>query len=203
MEYTLDMHAAKQADNINSRIDTTGKYVGAITRAEPITSTKGSKGIDLSFKADNGATADYLTLWTHNAAGETLHGYKVVMALMTCLRVRSLKPEVGEIEKYDQNTKSRVKIAVPLFKELMGKPVGLLLQMEEYSKTAGGTAWKPAIFAPFDKDEFTASEILNKSATPAMLAKMVQVLRDRPLKNGASTAPATAAASIFDDDIAF
>lgn len=198
MEYQLDTNAAKQADAIHSRIDHTGKYVGTFTRAEPTTSTKGSQGVDFSFKADNGGSADYLTIWTHNAKGEQLQGYKVLMAIMTCLRVRSLKAEHGEVEKYDRDAKARVKVSAPLFKELMGKPVGLLLQMEEYAKAAGGTAWKPIIFAPFDKDEFTASEILGKAAQPETLTRMVMALKDRPLKPGAS--PASVAPSSAGDD---
>lgn len=204
MEYQLDTKAAKSADQINARIDTTGKYLGVFTRAEPTKSQKGSQGIDFSFKADNGATADYLTIWTHNASGETLHGYKLLMAIMTCMRVKALKPEVGEVEKYDAESKQRVKVAVPLFKDLMGKPVGLLLQMEQYAKKDGSTAWKPAIFAPFDTDEFTASEILNQSAKQETLAKMVAILKDRPLKASADTpAPAAGGLADFADDIPF
>lgn len=205
MDYTLDTNAAKQADNINSRIDATGKYIGTFTRAEPVTSKKGSKGVDFSFKADTGATADYLTIWTHNGAGEALHGYKVLMAIMTCMRVKSLAATQGEVEKYDQDAKARVKVSVPLFKELMDKPIGLLLQMEEYAKTAGGTAWKPSIFGAFDKDEFTASEILSKAVKPETLGRMVQSLKDRPLKAGntPATAPAGGSFSDFADDIPF
>lgn len=202
MEYTLNTEAAKQADNINQRIDSSGKYMGVLTRAEPITSKKGSKGVDMSFRSDTGATADYLTLWTHNADGKQLQGFNVLMAIMTCLRVRDLKPQDGTVEKWDADQQKRVTMTVPLFKELMGKPLGLLLHMEEYAKTAGGTAWKPMISAPFDKDEFTASEILNKAKAPEILAKMVLSLRDRPLKAGSSIPSATATTSSsgsFDD----
>ena len=211
MEYTLDANAAKQADNINSRIDQMGKYLGVLTRAEPIVSKKGSQGVDMSFKSETGATADYLTIWTHNCDGKQLQGFNALMAIMTCLRVKSLKEEVGEVEKYDQEQQKRVKVQVPLFKELMGKPLGLLLHMEEYPKKAGGTAWKPSISAAFDKDEFTASEILSKAKAPETLAKMVQALRNRPLKTDAtpSQSPASSASHTggsfddMEDDIPF
>ena len=184
MDYTLNPEAAKQADNMFSRIEEKGKYLGTLTRAEQIVSKKGSKGVDFSFKTDTGATADYLTVWTHNGEGKQLQGFNTLMAIMTCLRVKELKAEQGEVEKYDSEEKKRIKVQVPLFKVMMNKPVGLLIHMEEYEKTAGGTAWKPAISAPFDADEYTASEILNKAKQPETLAKMVQALRDRPLKNG-------------------
>ena len=207
MDYTLDANAAKQADNMFSRIEEKGKYLGIITRAEQVESTKGPAGIDMSFKSDNGASADYLTIWTHNAEGKQLPGFNVLMAIMTCLRVKELKAEQGEVEKYDRNDKKRVKVIVPLFKSLMNKPVGLLIHMEEYEKTAGGTAWKPAISAPFDKDGFTASEILTKAQKSETLDKMLSVLRDRPLKTSSSaprTSSDTASTGPFenmDDDI--
>ena len=202
MDYTLDANAAKQADNMFSRIEEKGKYLGIITRAEPIVSKKGSKGVDMSFKADTGATADYLTIWTHNGDGKQLQGFNTLMAIMTCLRVRDLKPESGEIEKYDNDIKARVKVNVPLFKSLMNKPIGLLLHMEEYEKKDHSTAWKPAISAPFDKDGFTASEILNKAQKAETLDKMLASLRDRPLKASASAPRASSepvSAGPFDD----
>lgn len=183
MEYNLDANAAKQADNLFSKIEEKGQYLGALTRAEQVVSKKGSKGVDLSFKTETGATADYLSIWTHNNEGKQLQGFNTLMAIMTCLRVKNLKAELGEVEKYDQATQQRAKVQVLLFKELMNKPLGLLIHMEEYEKTAGGTAWKPAISAPFDKDGFTASEILTKAQSATTLGKMEQGLRDRPLKN--------------------
>lgn len=210
MNYTLDTKAANQADVIFSKIETKGRYIGTLTRAEAITSGKGTKGVDLSFKADSGETADYLTLWTHNADGKQLMGFNTLMAIMTCLRVKSLSAEPGVVEKYDQDQQKRVKVEVPLFKDLMNKPVGLLIAMEEYEKKdKSGTNWKPVISAAFDKDGFTASEILNKSTSPATLAKMESALRDKPLKSGAampahSAAPATGGSfSDFDNDIPF
>ena len=203
MDYTLNPEAAKQADNMFSRIEEKGKYLGTLTRAEQIVSKKGSKGIDFSFKSDTGATADYLTIWTHNGDGKQLQGFNTLMAIMTCLKVRELKAEDGEVEKYDNDLKARVKVKVPLFKSLMNKPIGLLIYMEEYEKTAGGTAWKPQISAPFDEHEFTASEILNKAQKPETLSKMVQALRDRPLKTSGTSKPpsdhGTASADSFSD----
>ena len=202
MEYQLDANAAKQADNMFSRIEEKGKYLGIITRAEQVESKKGTAGVDLSFKSDNGASADYLTIWTHNTEGKQLPGFNVLMAIMTCLRVKELKAEQGEIEKYDQNEKKRVKVIVPLFKSLMNKPVGLLIHMEEYEKKDHSTAWKPAISAPFDKDGFTASEILNKAQKAETLEKMLAALRDRPLKASASAPRAASeptSAGPFDD----
>lgn len=190
MDYQLDTKAAKQADQLFARIEEKGKYMGVITRAESIQSKKGTKGVGISFKTDTGATADYLDFWTINADGKQLAGYNLLMAIMTCLRVKSLTATTGEVEKYDRDTQSRVKVQADLFKELMGKPIGFLIHMEEYAKTDGSTAWKPAITAPFDPAGFTASEILAQAQKPETLEKMFFALRDRPLKNTPS-APAS------------
>jgi hypothetical protein len=189
MNYNLDQNAAKQADNINARIEQKGRYLGMITRAESIKSEKGTQGVDLSFKSDNGESADYLTLWTHNKDGKQLMGFNMLMAIMTCLRVKSLNAEAGEIEKYIQETKKREKVSANLYKELMNKPITLLMYMEEYAKNAGGTAWKPVIFSVCDKDGFTASEIFAKNTTANTVEKMVAALKDRPLKTATTTAP--------------
>lgn len=184
MEYVLDSAAAKKADQFFSRIEEKGKYLGVLTRAEAVVSTQGTKGVDFSFKAEDGSTADYLQIWTQRADGSVIdNGHRILMAIMTCLRVKSLKAVPGEIEKYDFDLQQRIKVKAELFNELMNKPIGLLIHMEEYEKKAGGTGWKPAISAPFDKDGFTASEILSQAKQAATLEKMVASLKDRPLKN--------------------
>lgn len=109
-------------------------------------------------------------------------GYNVLMAIMTCLRVKSLKAEAGEVEKYNPETKKKEKATVNLFNDLMNKPITFLMHMEEYEKTSGGTAWKPVIFSVCDKDGFAASEILSKSTEAKTVAKMEAALKDRPLK---------------------
>lgn len=202
MDYNLDPKAAAAADVIFSKIEQKGKYLGVLTRAEPVTSKKGTTGVDLSFRANSGETADYLTLWTNNTDGKQLMGFNTLMAIMTCLRVKTINAVDGEIEKYDQDQAKRVKVTVPLFKELMNKPIGLLLVMEEYPKNAGDTGWKPVISAAFDENEFTASEILSQAKTQELLGKMVMALHDKPLK-GSSAAPAhshaTSTSGDFDD----
>jgi len=204
-DYTLNTEAAKQADKINTRIESKGDYVGQFTRAEAVTSSKGTKGVDFSFAANNGATADYLTIWTHNKDGEEIYGFNVLMAIMTCLKVKDLTAVQGQVEKYDKTAGGKVTVTVPLFRDLMNKPIGLLIFMEEYVKNSGGSAWKPVIASPFDKDGFTASEILNRVTTPQALPSMIDYLRDRPLKvsqgseKPSNPAPSDSAADFVDD----
>jgi hypothetical protein len=189
MDYSLNTKAAKEADNVFSRIEEKGAYFGVITRAEVLTSKKGTLGIDISFKTETGATADYLTLWTHKGNNEELPGYKAVMALMTCLSVRDIKAVSGKVEKYDRDAGQRLTVDAKIYPELMNKPIDLILRMEEYEKDDGSLKWKPVIVGVYNRDGFTASEILNKAAKPEIKERMVAALRDKPLKNGPAATP--------------
>ena len=87
--YALDAELARQADQPKTRIDASGEYIGTFTKAEKVISNGGTEGIDFSFESDDGATADYLTLWTIKADTSKTFGYGLLMALMTCLKVRN------------------------------------------------------------------------------------------------------------------
>ena len=206
--YDLDTKAAKEADQKNSSISESGAYTGIFTRAENVMSPKGTVGVEFSFKSDSGASADYLTLWTKNKDGKELYGYKMLMAIMTCLKVRNIKPTIQQVEKYDHEDRQRKQVSVEVFAELMNKPIGLVIQMEEYEKKdrkkEEPTSWKPSIYAAFSSDGFTASEILNKAQKPETLDKMLSTLRDKPLRNRTESAAsdsgnATTGAFVDDD----
>lgn len=203
MNYTLDSNAAKQADKFFARIEQKGKYFGRITRAEAKTFKTGAKGVELSFKADSGESAEYLQLVTHNKDGEQISGFNTLMAIMTCLGLRSIEQTDQMVEKYNHDTRQTEKVRATVYPGLVGKPIGLLIKMEEYQTNK----WKPIIQAPFDSQGFTASEILAKVQQPEKLEKMLEALRDKPLQQGAaqsgrgSGAPASAAN--LDDDIPF
>lgn len=211
--YTLNAEAAKQADQIGGRITESGKYTGTITRAEEITSKKGTLGVEFAFKADNGQSADYLTVWTKNKDGKELFGLKHLMAMMTVCRLRGISAVPGEVEKYDFDSGQVRKMKATVFPEFVGKRIGFLLQKEDFQKSDGTIGSKMVIFNAFDADsDFTASEILDRATTPAALSRMELMLRDKPIKPGAggdtygSASDAPAAAGGFDlgdDDIPF
>lgn len=207
--YNLDTKQAAAADNTISRIDETGKYTGTLTRAEAVTSKQGTDGVEFSFRADDGSTADFLTLWTHNSDGDELPSLKALNAIMTVLRVKTITPTPGHVERWDSDSRQRVKAAATIFPELTGKRVGLLLQREEYEKRDGSIGSKMNIFGVFDADsELTASEILARKTQPETLSRMVAALRDKPLKHkiGNVSAPAGSppqSDAFGDDDIPF
>lgn len=173
--YTLDTTAAQQA-NQNSYIDQTGKYVGVFTVAKAVTSRSGTEGIEFSFRAQDGRQANYLTLWTFNAKGEALYGFKVLNALMTVMGIKELTPKSGNVAKPD-GTKEQA-IGYP---DLHNKPVGLVLQKEFYFKDNGEEGYKFNIFAPFQAStELMAKEVLEGKVQPQALAHIISNLKDKP-----------------------
>jgi len=201
--YTLDTKQAKAADSISSSIRETGKYIGTITRAEAIVSTRGTKGLGLSFKADDGATADYLDLYTHKSDGEALSSLKTVNAILACLKVREVKEGSINFEKYDKETKSRAKVQGRGYPELMGKRIGFLLRKEIETDDQGKDRDRVAIFAVFQHDtELTATEVLDQKTKPERLEKMLDALWARPVydKRKASTSQARTTSHSTGDD---
>jgi len=206
--YSLDTEQAKAA-GVSNRITESGKYVGRFTRAEAIVSRQHTEGVEFSFETADGQTADFLTCWTYNEAGDSLYGLKVLNAIMTCLRVRQLAPRPMQFQGRDGARTAEG------FPELMDKPIGLLLQREEYEKRDGEVGFKFNIALPFEASSgLTAGEILAKTTTPAGLDKALAALRDKPLKRGTSDTryanaghPAQPLASTalgdLDDDIPF
>lgn len=185
MTLTLNTQAAKAADNVVSSIRESGKYVGIITRAEKLKSQNHTEGFGLSFKTDDGATADYLDIWTIKSNGETLRGNQLVHAILACLKMREA-PE-GEIEcvKWDADSSSRKQVRVPGYPTMMGKRLGLLLQ-EEWSTNAntGKDMRRMQIFGVFQADtELVSSEILESKTRPEKLSRMVEVLAARPVRD--------------------
>ena len=177
--YTLDPEAARGAEPTGGRITEKGKYVGKFLRAQHIVADSGTKGIDFDFQTDDGRRARF-SIYTEKGDGTRIYGFKQLMAIMTCLSLRQLadpKPIPAKVFDFDLN--KEVERVVPQFPELLGKPIGLLLTMEEYNPGK----WRPNLYAPFQAEtELVASEILDRKTVPTKLPSMVQALRDKPMR---------------------
>lgn len=183
--YTLDTDSARKADSGGQMISELGKYVGTFTQAEDVTAKSGTKGLCLTFESNAGQKAR-LSIYTKKADGTTIMGYDTLMAIMTCLKLRGIKPAPGVVKSWDNDQRKEVEKQATVFPDLCGKQIGLLLETEDYLKQDGTPAQHPRIIikSVFQSDtELTASEILDRKTTPAMLQKMIEGLRHRPLKN--------------------
>lgn len=212
LSFTLDPSKAKEAGQ-SQRINETGAYTGNILQARQIVAGSGSIGIEMSFESVAGQTADRLNIYVEGSDGRELAGAKMVHALMTCLSLRTLPPAEGMAEVYNSATKQREKQKATIFPALCGKPVGLVLQVEEYEKDDGSVGESMKLVIPFNAStKQTAREILEKS--PAVdIEKIIHtikpVIKAKP-KNAGSTAPNGRAAPsndgltpYIDDDIPF
>lgn len=179
--YDLDPNAARKADTGGSAIKELGKYIGQFTQAKDIKTKKGGKGIEFIFVSTGGQKAN-LAIYTVGANGDRYQGYEALMAIMTCMQVKSIKPQSATVTRYDYETKMEVKEAGNVFAELH-KPIGVLLETEDYEKQDGGIGTRLVLKNVFQATtELTATEILDRKTTPQQLAKMVAGLRHRPLK---------------------
>lgn len=203
--YALDPAAAKAAESTGSRIAEKGKYKGKFTRAQHVVAEKGTYGIDFDFVAEGGQKARF-AIYTQRADGTQVYGFKQLSAIMACLALRGLAdPKETPAKVYDFDQQREVDVVVPQFTELLGKPIGLLFTLEEYKPGK----WRPNLAGAFQAStELVASEILDRKTQPLQLAKMVQALRDKPLRTGGGSLEdgnraAAAAGADPSDDIPF
>lgn len=180
--YELDVNSARKADTTGGSIKELGKYIGEFTQAKEITSKKtGTKGIEFAFKSVSGQKAN-LSIYTMSSSGEHYQGYDALMAIMTCMGLRNIKPVKGMATRYDYDQKKDVQEKGELFPDLH-KPIGILLETEDYEKQDKSIGTRMVLKNVFRaSDEFTASEILDRKTTPELLPKMVAGLRHKPLK---------------------
>jgi len=199
---TLDPKSASSADNIASNIRETGKYIGVFTRAEKLLSKNGTQGVGLSFKSDDGQTADYLDLYIQNAAGEDLPSLKTVNAIMACLGLRTADEGNVSFEKWNKAAGAREKVNAIGYPDFMNKKIGLLLQKELYSDQNGEDRERVTIYGVFNAgNELTASEILSRKTTPEKLPQILQTLMTRPVRDTRSkpAKPAGGGSDLPDD----
>jgi len=213
--YTLDADAAKEADSGGNRITESGAYLGMFTKAKHIVASTGALGIEFSFKSNEGQEANYLTIYTKNKEGKNIYGYKQLMAIMTCLGVRSLTPTDSNIMEYDFEHKKDVAKNVVLYPDLMNKPIGLVLQKELYTKSDGNDGERMGLYSFYNSNsKCTAAERLDNNPATA-IDSMLRTLGDKDSRkaSNASSDPLNGqndfppnhgnAAIDFDDDIPF
>lgn len=208
MSLNLNPNEARQADRTNTAIRTAGKYIGTITRAEKLLSKKNTEGVGISFKTDDGATANYLDLYTVNDKGETLPSMATVQAILCCTRTKTADEGSITFEKWDNEAKAIVKETKNGYPALIGKRIGFLLQQELSDNPNDPTKHndRVIIYGVFEPDsQLTASEILDKATKPEKLEKMITSLMAKPIndrrsnKSSGANVPYDAMAGLEED----
>lgn len=186
--YSLDVKAARNADSGGAMIKELGKYVGEFTQAKKLTARSGAFGIEFAFKSTSGQKAR-LSIYTQSASGEKYQGYDILMAIMTCMSLRNIEAVLGIATKYDLDSHKDVEEECEIFPDLC-KPIGVLIETEEYEKQNGSTGTRMVLKNVFQaKTELTATEILDRKTEPLQLARLVSMLKHKPLKTAQYAPP--------------
>lgn len=214
MSLSLNPDEARKADNISSVIRESGKYVGTITRAQKLLSKNDVQGLGLSFKTDDGASANYLDLYTVKPNGDILRGYNIVQALLCCCRIRDAQEGKITFERWDRDEGGMVEATEEGYPSLMGKRVGFILQKEIATHSiTGADTERMNIVAVFEASTgLTASEILDKKTKAERIDQIEQMIMRSPVRDtrkrvakapAASQTPATGSNDDWDDSIPF
>lgn len=210
MGLSLNAAEARKADNFSTIIRETGRYVGVITRAEKLSSQKGTVGVGFSFKSDDGATANYLDVYTEKANGEQLWGHAIVQSILCCTRVKNADEGPITFEKWTRD-QGIVETTATGYPALMGKRIGLVLQrVLETNQTTGADVDRVNIARVFEAATgLTSSEILDGKTKPEKIDAMMKSLQpvwDRRKKSPAqqmASQPAATGDHEFDSEIPF
>lgn len=120
----------------SSFINETGAYTGKITLAKWTQSQSGAKALELSFEDENGAKADYLSIYYTNKNGEILnYGNNMIQAIMGCTGATQLTAT-----SYNNST---------IAPELTDERIGLMLQKVLRLKQDGSETHSFQIICPF------------------------------------------------------
>jgi hypothetical protein len=210
-QFNLDVQAARESNTGGKRITETGKYKGCIVAAFYEKNDKGTESLNIMFKSDAGQESGPLNIYTHNGQGVALAGYKLANAIMTCCRVKTLTAVSAPVQLYDFASQSTVTKTKEIYKELTGKPVGFVLQQEEYQKQDASISERMIIAAPFEaQTELMAGEILDKHERPEQLGRFISYISKNPIRRlrkqqqpSASYAAQAPLSDDFDQDIPF
>ena len=204
MRYDLDINAAVRVGNA-PRITDTGAYVGKIYDAYQYQTKGGATMVRIEFIAgDERRATTEMCIVKKN--GSDAFGINIFHALLACCHMRSTTAQPDQVFLFGQKQK------IERFKDMLGKPVGLLLQKEtDLSREKYQDSLK--IVTPFDPvSRQTAKELLEK-AEAKMLDKLIASTKDRvtgsrsnpaveQFESPERQAPADSSSS-FGDDIPF
>ena len=213
--FTFNSEEARQGEGGSSYINESGGYVGVFTKAKFFFTENNAQGIEFSFETPNGESLNNITVYTVGKDGSDLVGKKKIQALMCCMSLRGVKPTNGRFREYDYSSGQEVEKEGVIYPEFLHTPVGLVIQFEEYLNSAQELKRKPMLYACYNaQSRQMASEILDQ-VQPTKLTKILENLKDRPLKNQGNSQPRAnnappagqpnqaSSAMDFDDDIPF
>lgn len=214
MGLTLNANEARKADNFSTVIRESGKYIGTITRAQKLLSERKTEGVGFSFKTEDGASANYLDLYTVKSDGTKLFGQNLVQSVLCCTRIKNADEGPITFEVWDRDERKMVQTTETGYPALMGKKIGLVLQRELATHSiTGADTDRLQIVGVFEAATgLTSTEILDGKTKPERIDRVVRMVEANPVRDSrkkSAAAPARVASAPptdsapFDDDIPF
>jgi hypothetical protein len=178
-------------------ITQTGAYTGTIRQASVGAGASGAQYLDFVFKSDDGRTCNVRLYVTKNDGSEAFVR-KIFDALLVVIGAQSADVVEGKVYTRDKNAPGGVRVdqgyRVPAVE---GKPVGMLLQRENYTYS-GRESYRLNLLTPFDpKTRRVAKEILAGAAEAKLLDLRIASTHDRTSQSAQASAPSTAPAGGF------
>ncbi|MCX8017691.1 MAG: hypothetical protein N2690_07325 [Rhodocyclaceae bacterium] len=189
--YTTSYERLAAADaGPNRTIEASGAYIGSLTYARAVQSSKGAWGVELGFVTDAGLSPRYpLTLWTLSPEGKRYFGHDLLDALLVCAgfaQGAQLRPGKVRYPRWDEQAGCEVLATAEGYPELAGRRVGLLLQRELYTTKAGKEGSRLSIVGVFDaQTQQTASE-KQAGLPPKLLMERLARLQDKDSRSAAA-----------------
>lgn len=187
--YTLDTNMAVEGSSVTGGgIQESGAYVGKIVEAKVFKSdTSQAGGIEFTFERTDGAQAKFLRVYETKKDGQPAFGVNMIHALMCVMQLR----QVTQLVEFC-------------------KPVGLVLQRENYTKQDNTEGYKFNIVAPFHPQNRKTAEEMIKNTEALTVDKIVQTLIDKQAKPQQQVtsayqqyAESQSGSNTFEDDIPF
>lgn len=160
--------------NAGGAVRETGAYAGRITAAVyGASANKGTKFIELTFESNEGTEFNYLTLYYAKQDGtEVKGGASMINAIMGITKTRQLTEQ--KLQGVDGT----------IAPELIGKPIGLILQKVLYTKGDGSEGYKFEIRLPFSPQTRQTLKELVENKPAQMVDRILSTLTDKDDRGG-------------------
>lgn len=187
MHFTRNDNNARTLDS-GSTINQTGAYTGMIRQAAIGATNNGAQYIDMTFKADDGRIC-YPRLFITKNDGSEAFGRKILDALLVVLGQNDADVVEAKVYTKDRNAAGGYRVDQGYrLPAIEGKPVGLLIQRENYEYN-GQLKFRLNLITPFDpKTRRVAKEILSNSSEAKLLDERIKNTKDRDDTRQQSTA---------------
>lgn len=192
--YEYDPEGAGKADDVASRIDTNGAFIGRFKDVHAIKSERtGTEGIHFEFTSPGGGSANF-DVYTRKSDGTATFGMNQINAMMSILGLRGLTTKTGKFDAFVDG--KRQEVEGETFPDLMDKDIGLVLQKELYTGNNGKEGFRMNLYGIFHPvSRLTASEIKDKKTTPEKLEKMLRSVKTKDTRVAVTAEPAQPSAA--------